>query len=177
METGKHYMRGRPIDTSRPLPPCSAEPLARGAVSGLAGVGDSHHTKQDLLKQERYIILSFILLISALLVKLAWVCFKMLKDFWGREGELAARFCTFVKLNTRLVTEAPVVLLHSDWWWLTSHSYIAQEQRDDNWCVWHVIPIYVLHVSLQPVALLTFFLFFIYMETGQGLQNNKKKSI
>lgn len=81
METGKHYMKGRPIDTSRPVPPSSAEPLARGAVSGLAGVGDIHHTKQDLLKQERYIILSFILLISALLVKLAWVCFKMLKDF------------------------------------------------------------------------------------------------
>uniref|UniRef100_A0A0P4WFE8 tRNA-t(6)A37 methylthiotransferase n=2 Tax=Scylla olivacea TaxID=85551 RepID=A0A0P4WFE8_SCYOL len=81
METGKHYMRGRPIDTSRPKPPSSAEPLARGVVSGLSGVGDIHHTKQDLLKQERYIILSFILLISALLVKLAWVCFKMLKDF------------------------------------------------------------------------------------------------
>lgn len=81
METGKHYMRGRPIDTSRPLPPSSAEPLARGVVSGLVGTGDSHHTKQDLLKQERYIILSFVLLISALLVKLAWVCFKMLKDF------------------------------------------------------------------------------------------------
>ncbi|MPC15348.1 threonylcarbamoyladenosine tRNA methylthiotransferase-like [Portunus trituberculatus] len=81
METGKHYMRGRPIHTSRPKPPSSAEPLARGVVSGLSGVGDVHHTKQDLLKQERYIILSFILLISALLVKLAWVCFKMLKDF------------------------------------------------------------------------------------------------
>ena len=80
METGKHYMKGRPIDTSQPLPPSSAEPLGRGVVSGLIGTVDNHHTKQDLLKQERYIILSFILLISALLVKLAWVCFKMLKD-------------------------------------------------------------------------------------------------
>lgn len=84
IETGKHYMRGRPIDTSRPMPPSIAEPLARGAVSGLAGVGagreEIHHAKQDLMKQERYIILSFVLLISALLVKLLWVCFKMLKD-------------------------------------------------------------------------------------------------
>ncbi|KAG0698663.1 Threonylcarbamoyladenosine tRNA methylthiotransferase [Chionoecetes opilio] len=81
VETGKHYMKGRPIDTSPPLPPSSAEPLAKGVVSGLKGPGDSYHTKQDLLNQERYIILSFVLLISALLVKLAWVCFKMLKDF------------------------------------------------------------------------------------------------
>lgn len=82
VETGKHYMRGRPIDTSRPHPPSIAEPLARGAVSGLAGAGseETHLAKQDLLKQERYIILSFVLLISALLVKLAWVCFKMIKD-------------------------------------------------------------------------------------------------
>lgn len=84
VETGKHYMRGRPIDTSRPMPPSIAEPLARGAVSGLPGVGvgaeEIHQAKQDLMKQERYIILSFILLISALLVKLVWVCFKMLKD-------------------------------------------------------------------------------------------------
>lgn len=84
VETGKHYMRGHPIDTSHPLPPSTNEPLARGAVSGLvrAGVGaeEIHQAKQDLLKQERYIILSFVLLISALLVKLAWVCFKMVKD-------------------------------------------------------------------------------------------------
>lgn len=33
VETGKHYMRGRPLDTSPPLPPSSVEPLARGAVS------------------------------------------------------------------------------------------------------------------------------------------------
>lgn len=82
IETGKHYMRGRPIDTSRPLPPSIAEPLARGAVSGLPGVSveEMHQAKQDLVKQERYIILSFVLLISALLVKLIWVCFKMFKD-------------------------------------------------------------------------------------------------
>lgn len=84
VETGKHYMRGRPIDTSPPMPPSTAEPMAKGAVSGLVGTQtgaeEMSQAKQDLLKQERYIILSFVLLISALLVKLVWVCLKMVKD-------------------------------------------------------------------------------------------------
>ncbi|XP_045622421.1 threonylcarbamoyladenosine tRNA methylthiotransferase [Procambarus clarkii] len=84
IETGKHYMRGRPVETSKPISPTMTESLPKGEVSGLVNTQDilgsnkKNQLKEDLAKQERYIILSFILLISALLVKLAWVCFKML---------------------------------------------------------------------------------------------------
>lgn len=87
IETGKHYMKGRPCEASKPVSPAISEPLPKGKVSGLIENAkdtlDStqrNQLKEDLAKQERYIILSFVLLISALLVKLAWVCFKMLKD-------------------------------------------------------------------------------------------------
>lgn len=86
IETGKHYMRGRPIDSSKPISPALQEPLPKGKISGLSEVVDTkdntnkHQVKEELVKQERYIILSFVLLISALLVKLAWVCFKMIKS-------------------------------------------------------------------------------------------------
>ncbi|XP_053638346.1 threonylcarbamoyladenosine tRNA methylthiotransferase isoform X4 [Cherax quadricarinatus] len=84
IETGKHYMRGRPIETSKPISPAMTEYLPKGEISGFLSTQDisdsnkRNQMKEDLAKQERYIILSFILLISALLVKLAWVCFKML---------------------------------------------------------------------------------------------------
>ncbi|XP_064112548.1 threonylcarbamoyladenosine tRNA methylthiotransferase-like [Macrobrachium nipponense] len=86
IETGKHYMRGRPIDTSKLISPSLQEPLPKGTVSGLSHLvcteeeAKKHKLKEELVKQERYIILSFILLISALLVKLVWVCFKMMKS-------------------------------------------------------------------------------------------------
>ncbi|XP_071548928.1 threonylcarbamoyladenosine tRNA methylthiotransferase [Panulirus ornatus] len=86
IETGKHYMQGRPVETSKPISPAMTNPLPKGEVSGLLNTEDildstkRNQMKEDLVKQERYIILSFILLISALLVKLAWVCFKMLKE-------------------------------------------------------------------------------------------------
>ncbi|KAK7077994.1 Threonylcarbamoyladenosine tRNA methylthiotransferase [Halocaridina rubra] len=83
IETGKHYMRGRPIETCKPVSPALQEPLPKGRISGL-DITDTKENKrqckEELAKQERYIILSFILLISALLVKLAWVCFKMIKS-------------------------------------------------------------------------------------------------
>ncbi|KAG7154483.1 Threonylcarbamoyladenosine tRNA methylthiotransferase-like [Homarus americanus] len=86
IETGKHYMRGRPVEMSKPISPAMTDSLPKGEVSGLLNTQDiiepskRNQLKEDLAKQERYIILSFILLISALLVKLAWVCFKMLNE-------------------------------------------------------------------------------------------------
>lgn len=37
-ESGKHFLKGRPVEDSRPFTPSIAEPLQKGAVSGLTQV-------------------------------------------------------------------------------------------------------------------------------------------
>lgn len=37
-EAGKHFLKGRPVEDSRPFTPSIAQPLQKGAVSGLAQV-------------------------------------------------------------------------------------------------------------------------------------------
>lgn len=37
-EAGKHFLKGRPVEDSRPFTPSIAEPLRKGAVSGLTQV-------------------------------------------------------------------------------------------------------------------------------------------
>lgn len=110
IETGKHYLKGRVLDTEGLASPALADPLPQGAVSGAAEapfltvfanigqisakckangsvLGDctaaSTVNKQgidkkgELAKQETFIIISFVVIISALLAKLAWVCWRM----------------------------------------------------------------------------------------------------
>ncbi|KAK4317628.1 hypothetical protein Pmani_011306 [Petrolisthes manimaculis] len=81
IETGKHYMKGKLSQTHTPSSPSLSTPLPQGEVSGLPPAAlTKTQTKKDFAKQERYIILSFVLLISALLAKLAWVCLNMLNQ-------------------------------------------------------------------------------------------------
>lgn len=80
IETGKHYMKGQLSQTRIPSSPALSTPLPQGEVSGLPPTTTPCKTqaKEDLAKQERYIILSFVLVITALLAKLAWVCLNMI---------------------------------------------------------------------------------------------------
>lgn len=44
-ETGKHFMKGRPVEDSKPFTPSIAAPLQKGEVSGLAQVKAHTHTQ------------------------------------------------------------------------------------------------------------------------------------
>ncbi|XP_018024113.1 threonylcarbamoyladenosine tRNA methylthiotransferase isoform X2 [Hyalella azteca] len=89
-ETGKHFMKGRVVTTpaDRLVSPAVAPTLPQGVVSGtsdatlkngtLTSDQDLATRKQELARQEKWILLSFVVIISALLVKLAWVCLRII---------------------------------------------------------------------------------------------------
>lgn len=43
-EAGKHFMRGQPVEDSKPFTPSIAAPLQKGEVSGLMQVNTHTHT-------------------------------------------------------------------------------------------------------------------------------------
>lgn len=49
-EAGKHFLKGRPVEDSRPFTPSIAQPLQKGAVSGLTQV-----RRPSALKRCRFI--------------------------------------------------------------------------------------------------------------------------
>lgn len=47
-EAGKHFLKGRPAEDSKPFTPSIAAPLEKGAVSGLMQVISHRHTLERL---------------------------------------------------------------------------------------------------------------------------------
>lgn len=56
-EAGKHFLKGRPVEDSRPFTPSIAQPLQKGAVSGLTQVRGASSLKRcgfiDQLRSKR----------------------------------------------------------------------------------------------------------------------------
>ncbi|KAF2348715.1 TRAM domain [Trinorchestia longiramus] len=94
IETGKHFLKGRVVTEAAAaalLSPAVAPALPQGAVSGsyrqhsssqsngVAGsVGvTAARRQQDVARQEKWILLSFAVIILALLAKLVWVCWRI----------------------------------------------------------------------------------------------------
>ena len=83
-ETGKHYMKGFLFAGSAQISPSLSEPMPKGSVSGSNKTYNSSVTKLRLTSeentslQEKYVILSFLLLTTALIVKLIWTFIKLL---------------------------------------------------------------------------------------------------
>lgn len=48
-EAGKHFLKGRPVEDSRPFTPSITEPLEKGAVSGLTQVRRSFYRSASAL--------------------------------------------------------------------------------------------------------------------------------
>lgn len=78
VETGKHFMKGKPIETLAPIKPGLTTPLPKGVISGANTSLQPGPSKQE----ERFLLLSFVFIIIALLMKLTWV---VLNIFLWRE--------------------------------------------------------------------------------------------
>lgn len=57
-EAGKHFMKGRPIEHSKPFTPSIAVPLQKGEVSGLMQVSTRMHTQIHKFKRPASQVLS-----------------------------------------------------------------------------------------------------------------------
>uniref|UniRef100_A0A2P2I1K8 Threonylcarbamoyladenosine tRNA methylthiotransferase n=1 Tax=Hirondellea gigas TaxID=1518452 RepID=A0A2P2I1K8_9CRUS len=80
-ETGKHHLKGRVLDPAAIVSPALATPLPQGAVSGNTSPSKASSPevarRGGLVRQENLILMSFVMLITAALARLAWLCWRM----------------------------------------------------------------------------------------------------